>query len=46
MPVVRAMSAFDRLIEPAEIADAIHWTAANPVLNGAVVHANLGLVER
>jgi NAD(P)-dependent dehydrogenase (short-subunit alcohol dehydrogenase family) len=46
MPVVRAMSAFDRLIEPAEIADAIHWTAANPVLNGAVVHANLGQVER
>jgi NAD(P)-dependent dehydrogenase (short-subunit alcohol dehydrogenase family) len=43
---VRAMSAFNRLIDPAEIAEAIHWSAANPVINGAVIHANLGQVER
>ena len=43
---VRAMSAFNRLIEPAEIAEAIFWAAANPVINGALIHANLGQVER
>jgi len=46
MDSVRAMSAFNRLIEPDEIAAAIHWAATNPVLNGAVIHANLGQIER
>jgi 3-oxoacyl-[acyl-carrier protein] reductase len=46
MESVRAMSAFNRLIEPEEIAAAIHWAATNPVLNGAVIHANLGQIER
>lgn len=46
MPAVQAMSAYNRLIEPAEIADALFWAAASPVLNGAVIHANLGQVER
>jgi 3-oxoacyl-[acyl-carrier protein] reductase len=46
MPVISAMSAFGRLIEPAEIAETIWWSAGNPVLNGAVLHANLGQVER
>jgi 3-oxoacyl-[acyl-carrier protein] reductase len=46
MPAVRAMSAFDRLIDPREIAETLYWTAANPVINGAVIHANLGQVER
>ena len=41
-----AMSAFGRLIEPAEIAETILWAATHPVLNGAVIHANLGQVER
>jgi 3-oxoacyl-[acyl-carrier protein] reductase len=31
-----------RLIEPEEIARAIYFCAQNPVINGAVVHANLG----
>jgi NAD(P)-dependent dehydrogenase (short-subunit alcohol dehydrogenase family) len=43
---VRAMSAYNRLIDPAEIAEAICWAASNPVINGAVIHANLGQVER
>lgn len=43
---VRAMSAFGRLIDPAEIAETIFWAAGNPVINGAVIHANLGQVER
>jgi 3-oxoacyl-[acyl-carrier protein] reductase len=46
MEQVRAMSAFNRLIEPAEIAEAIYWTATNPVVDGAVIHANLGQLER
>jgi 3-oxoacyl-[acyl-carrier protein] reductase len=43
---VSGMSAFNRLIDPAEIAETIYWTSGNPVINGAVVHANLGQVER
>ena len=46
MPAIRAMSAFERLIEPAEIAATLLWAAENPVINGAVIHANLGQVER
>lgn len=46
MASVSAMSAFGRLIEPAEIAGTLLFAAENPVLNGAVLHANLGQVER
>jgi 3-oxoacyl-[acyl-carrier protein] reductase len=46
MDGVRAMSAHKRLIDPDEIAETLFWTAHNPVINGAVVHANLGQVER
>lgn len=46
MDAVRAMSAFNRLIDPTEIADAIFWAAQSPVIDGAVIHANLGQVER
>lgn len=37
---------FGRLIDPVEIARTIHFCAGNPVINGAVIHANLGQVER
>jgi len=37
---------FGRLITPEEIADTIYFCATNPVLNGAVIHANLGQIER
>ena len=33
-----------RLIEPEEIADLIFYCATHPVMNGAVLHANLGQV--
>lgn len=33
-----------RLIQPDEIAETIYFCAQNPVLNGAVIHANLGQV--
>lgn len=46
MPAICAMSAYDRLIEPEEIAETVFWCANNPVINGAVLHANLGQVER
>ena len=35
-----------RLIAPQEIADFIYYSSQTPVLNGSVLHANLGQVER
>ena len=45
MASIRAMSAYGRLIDPDEIAETIFWAASNPVINGAVLHANLGQRE-
>ena len=45
MAAVAGMSTFDRLIEPKEIADTLLFAAAHPVVNGAVIHANLGQRE-
>jgi 3-oxoacyl-[acyl-carrier protein] reductase len=42
---IRAMSAYGRLINPDEIAETLFWAASSPVINGAVIHANLGQVE-
>ena len=42
---VSGMSTFGRLIDPTEIAETLFWAASNPVINGSVVHANLGQVE-
>ena len=38
--------AHGRLIEPDEIAATIEFCVDNPVINGAVIHANLGQIER
>jgi NAD(P)-dependent dehydrogenase (short-subunit alcohol dehydrogenase family) len=46
LPAISGMSAFGRLIHPEEIAETIWWSAANAVINGGVIHANLGQVER
>jgi len=46
MEMVRNMSAFSRLVDPDEIAEALYWSAHNPVINGSIIHANLGQVER
>jgi len=46
MDSIRAMSAYGRLIAPDEIAEVLHWAAHRPVVNGAVLHANLGQIER
>jgi 3-oxoacyl-[acyl-carrier protein] reductase len=45
MNSIGAMNSFGRLIEPEEIAELIHWAHSNPVINGAVLHANLGQKE-
>ncbi len=42
---VASMNSFNRLIEPEEIAELIRWAHHNPVINGAVLHANLGQKE-
>ena len=46
MDSVASVSAFGRLIEPTEIAETLLFAAEHPVLNGAVLHANLGQIER
>ena len=38
-------NAYDRLVEPQEIAELIWWCHRNPVVNGSVIHANLGQRE-
>ena len=42
---IAAASTFGRLIAPAEIASTVKFAAQNPVINGAVLHANLGQIE-
>jgi NAD(P)-dependent dehydrogenase (short-subunit alcohol dehydrogenase family) len=39
------MNSFGRLIHPTEIAELIRWAHHNPVINGSVLHANLGQKE-
>lgn len=39
------LSTFGRLITSEEIASTIFFAAENPVINGAVIHANLGQIE-
>ena len=46
LDAIAGLSAFDRLIEPREIAEAVAFAARSPVLNGALIHANLGQRER
>ena len=45
MASISAMSAFGRLIEPLEIAKALFWASDNAVINGSIIHANLGQIE-
>ena len=43
---IAQISIFGRLIEPDEIACTLHFAASNPVINGSILHANLGQVGR
>lgn len=40
------MSAYHRLIKPEELADLIWFCAHHPIINGSILHGNLGQVER
>jgi 3-oxoacyl-[acyl-carrier protein] reductase len=42
---IASASTFGRLIEPSEIAETIMFAARSPVVNGAVMHCNLGQKE-
>ena len=42
---IAAGSTFGRLVEPEEIARTICFAADNPVINGAIIHTNLGQLE-
>jgi hypothetical protein len=42
---ISGLNSFNRLVAPEEIARLVGWCHANPVINGAVLHANLGQVE-
>ena len=42
---IAGMNSFNRLVQPVEIAELIQWAHAHPVINGAVLHANLGQKE-
>jgi len=39
------MNSYNRLVEPQEIAQFIFWAHSNAVINGSVLHANLGQKE-
>ena len=42
---IAGLNSFGRLIDPREIAELVRWAHHNPVINGAVLHANLGQKE-
>lgn len=42
---VASLNSFNRLIDPLEIAELLLWCHQHPVINGAVLHANLGQKE-
>lgn len=46
MHEIGSQNGFGRLVTPEEIAQAISWAHQSPVINGAVIHANLGQIER
>ncbi len=45
LQAIGANNGFGRLVEPDEIAASIEFCARNPVINGSVIHANLGQLE-
>jgi 3-oxoacyl-[acyl-carrier protein] reductase len=42
---ISELNSFGRLVDPQEIASLVTWCHDNPVINGSVLHANLGQVE-
>mgnify|MGYP006075016469 CR=1 FL=1 len=42
---ISQMNSFKRLVRPEEIAEMLFWAHHNPVINGSVMHGNLGQLE-
>jgi len=42
---IASLNTFNRMIDPSEIANLVVWAHNNPVINGSVLHANLGQIE-
>jgi len=45
LEAIASLNSFNRLVQPAEIAEMICWANDNPVINGSVLHAHLGQKE-
>ena len=45
LDIIASGVTFGRLIEPREIAETLFFCASQPVINGSVIHANLGQIE-
>ena len=45
MVEIGSQNGFGRLIKPQEIAGVVTWAHESPVVNGSVIHANLGQIE-
>ncbi len=43
---IGSQNGFGRLVKPDEIAGVIVWAHQSPVVNGTLIHANLGQIER
>lgn len=43
---IAALLSFNRLAQPHEIAEVLFMASQNPVINGSMLHANLGMIER
>lgn len=43
---LNSMSTMGRLVQPDEIAKTLLFCAENPVINGSIIHANLGQIEQ
>jgi 3-oxoacyl-[acyl-carrier protein] reductase len=45
MMEIGSQNGFGRLVRPEEIAGVVTWAHESPVVNGSVIHANLGQIE-
>jgi NAD(P)-dependent dehydrogenase (short-subunit alcohol dehydrogenase family) len=45
MREIGSQNSFGRLVKPEEIANVVVWAHESPVVNGSVIHANLGQKE-
>jgi NAD(P)-dependent dehydrogenase (short-subunit alcohol dehydrogenase family) len=43
---IASMLSFNRLVQPDEIAEVLYFASQNPAMNGSMLHANLGMIER